>query len=184
MDLRRLSIELLDDAAATIRNKIGPALSRFLKEILPRLTSGRYREIKVGSDLSLQIFTGDKGDFLDRSELSGGTQEALALALRLAASQAFIDSRTRQPQFIFLDEPFKMMDDARALECLKALAGLSSDLQQVFVIQPSFSSEERKQFTNRIRTSLDLGDLSVSLDSEASCPGPAVEGRAGPGPAA
>jgi len=132
-----------------------------VKTILPRLTSGRYRDIKVGSDMSLQVFTGDKGDFLDRSELSGGTQEAIALALRLAASQAFIDARTRQAQFVFLDEPFKMMDESRAFECLQVLSDISGDIQQFFVIQPSFSDEERAEFDSSIRTEVAKTDLSI-----------------------
>jgi DNA repair exonuclease SbcCD ATPase subunit len=164
IDCRRTAIDLLEDAASSIRNKIGPSLSRFLRDVLPLLTSGRYRDIKVGSDLSLQIFTTDKGDFLDRSELSGGTQEALLLALRLAMSQAFIASRTRQSQFVFLDEPFKMMDDARALDCLKVLKSLSSDIRQFFVIQPAFSADERAQFDVLIRTEVHLTDLVVQAD--------------------
>ena len=167
IDLRRTAIELLEDTAASIHNRIGPSLARSLKEVLPRFTSNRYRDVKVGSDLTLQVFTSDKGDFLERSELSGGTQEAIALAQRLAMSQAFICARTRQSQFVFLDEPFKMMDEGRALECLRALGGLSSDLQQIFVIQPRFSEAQRQEFDWSVRTSVDVPDLRVPPEEPA-----------------
>jgi len=174
IDLRRLSIELLDDTGASIRNKIGPSLSRFMKQLLPKLTRGRYRDIKVGSDLALQVFTSDKSDFLDPAELSGGTHEALNLALRLATSQAFIATRTLQKQFVFLDEPFKMMDEGRALEALDVLGSLSADLQQVFVIQPNFTAAQRERFDWLIRTSIDRPELRLpgqeSLHSAASLP--------------
>jgi len=172
IDLRRMSIELLEDATASIRNKVGPSLSRFMRQVLPRLTTGRYRDIKVASDLSLQVFTSDKGDFLERSELSGGTQETLSLALRLAASQAFIASRTRQPQFVFLDEPFKMMDETRASECLEILSSLSSDIQQFFVIQPAFSPAQREKFIYSVRTEVDL--LQLTLDPAGNGKGEAA----------
>ncbi len=168
IDLRRLSIELLEDSSASIRNKIGPSLSRFMRQMLPRLTSGRYRDIKVESDLSLQVFTSDKGDFMERSELSGGTQETLALALRLATSQAFIASRTRQSQFVFLDEPFKMMDEYRTKESLEILANLSCDIQQFFVIQPAFSAAQRQQFISLIRTDLDLNELVLDASRDGT----------------
>lgn len=182
IDLHQTAIELLDDTGASIRNKIGPTLARYLKEVLPRFTSGRYRDVKMGNDLSLQIFTGDKGDFLERSELSGGTQESVSLALRLATSQAFIAARTRQPQFVFLDEPFRMMDEGRALECLRALGSLSLDIQQIFVIQPTFSEGQRQEFDWLVRTSLGAGELQVPSGPRAI--GPLRTGPAAAGPAA
>ncbi len=161
IDLRRLAIELLDDTGASIRNKIGPSLSRFMKQLLPKLTRGRYRDIKVGSDLTLQVFTSDKSDFLEPAELSGGTHEALNLALRLATSQAFIATRTLEKQFVFLDEPFKMMDEGRALEAIGVLGSLSADLPQVFVIQPNFTAAQREMFDWLVRTSIDRPELCL-----------------------
>jgi DNA repair exonuclease SbcCD ATPase subunit len=180
IELRRLSMELLEDTASSIRNRIGPALSRFMKEALPRLTRGRYRDIKVGSDLSLQVFTGEKSDFLDPAELSGGTHEALALALRLATSQVFIAARTRQAQFMFLDEPFKMMDEARAVEALEMLHELSSEIQQIFVVQPRFTPAQRAKFDWMVETAVELVELTVPVPSPLGPP----EGTAAPSPLA
>lgn len=172
IDLRLLACRLLEETAASVRAKLGPTLTRFVKSILPRLTSGRYRDVRVEDDLEIKVFSSDKNDFLSIHELSGGTNEALCLALRLAVSQAFVEARTRQAQFVFLDEPFKMMDYERAAETLKILPELSADLRQFFVIQPDFSEDERKLFDFLIRTSREETELSAEfrLDDGARAP--------------
>ena len=51
------------------------------------------------------------------------------LGLRLALSQAHVTSRARQQQFMFLDEPFKMMDSTRVVGALESLGKLSEELR-------------------------------------------------------
>ena len=85
--------------------------------------------------------------------------------MRLAMSQAFVEARTRQAQFVFLDEPFKMMDFERAAETLRMLPELSQDLRQFLVIQPDFSVDERKLFDFLIRTSREETELSAGLSA-------------------
>jgi len=144
-----------------MRAKVGPTLTGFVRSALPRLTSGRYRDVRVEPDLEIRVFSGEKNDFLTLHELSGGTNEALSLALRLAVSQTLVAARSHRAQFVFLDEPFKMMDESRAFECLQVLSDISGDIQQFFVIQPSFSDEERAEFDSSIRTEVAKTDLSI-----------------------
>ena len=91
----------------------------------------------------------------------------MSLALRFAVSQAFVAARTRQAQFVFLDEPFQMMDSERAAETLKVLRLLSPDLKQFLVIQPNFSEEERRLFDCRIRTRANAVELEASCVPES-----------------
>jgi exonuclease SbcC len=163
IDLRHLACRLLEDAAGSIETRLGPALSRLVKSVIPRLTSGRYRDVKVDEDFGIKVFSSDKNDFLLVHELSGGTSQALSIALRLALSQALVAARARQLQFVFLDEPFQMMDSDRAAETLRILRVLSPDLAQFFVIQPNFSEEERLLFDARVSTRPDGTDLAVAL---------------------
>ncbi len=169
IDLWLLASRLMDETLSSVRSKIGPALTRFVKSILPRLTSGRYRDVRVESDLQLKVYSSEKNDFLGLHELSGGTSEALCLALRLAVSHAFTAARTRQPQFVFLDEPFKMMDAARAGETLRILPRLSPGLEQFFITQPNFSSDARDLLDFVIHTSHETAIL------ETACPATPAE---------
>jgi DNA repair exonuclease SbcCD ATPase subunit len=122
--------------------------------------------VRLDQEFALKLFTSDKNDFLEAAELSGGTLEALRLALRLAVSQAFISARTRQPQFIFLDEPFKMIDADRSAEILGVLRELSPDIQQVFVVQPNFSPEQRSHFDRCLTTRPECGELVLQGSQE------------------
>lgn len=161
IDLRLMASNLLEETAGGLRGKVGPTLTGFVKSILPRLTADRYRDVRVENDLEIKVFSSDKNDFLSLHELSGGTNEALSLALRLAVSQTLVTSRSRQAQFVFLDEPFKMMDAQRTIETLRVLQGLSPDLRQFFIVQPEFSEEERRALDLVIGTSREADALVV-----------------------
>ena len=150
--VHRQAIALIEGTITSVRSKVRPAITAYLKTVLPRLTADRYRDLKVEENLEIRVFSSAKSDFLVLSELSGGTSEALDLALRLAVSQTFATARVGQSQFVFLDEPFKMMDAERSVATLSALRELSPDLQQIFVAQPNFGDAERELFAYLIRT--------------------------------
>ena len=140
-------------------------MSSYLKCILPRLTEGRYRDVKLDPELNIQVFADDRSDFISAIELSGGTNEALMLGLRLALSQAHVTSRARQQQFMFLDEPFKMMDSARVVGALESLGKLSEELRQFFVVQPRCEQEQVDVLDHVIRTSVELTELEIDFSS-------------------
>ncbi|MCA8960552.1 MAG: hypothetical protein KDC38_08565 [Planctomycetes bacterium] len=146
IETRQLLIQLLDETIESIRHRAGPALGKTLRRLLPSLTGGRYRDLKITPEFKLQVFTSEKSDFLAQHELSGGTFEGLSLGFRLAFSQAFIRAVVRGPQFLFLDEPFKAMDAQRVHRTLRAMMRLSPELQQIFVVLPGIRSEDRELF--------------------------------------
>ncbi len=163
IDDRQAACELLESCVTTMHSKVGPALSGYMHGVLPRLTGDRYRDVKLDADLDMQVFSTDRRDFVAASELSGGTNEALVLGLRLALAQAFIAARTRRPQFVFLDEPFKMMDAPRVLQAIRAMPVLSSDIQQLFVVQPQFTDEQRDALDFVVQTTIETTDLQTDL---------------------
>ena len=167
IDDRGAACELLQLCSATTREKVGPTLSSYLKCILPRLTEGRYRDVKLDPDLNIQIFADERSDFISAIELSGGTNEALMLGLRLALSQAHVTSRARQRQFMFLDEPFKMMDGPRVVGALESLGKLSEELSQFFVVQPRCEQEQVDALDHVIRTSIELTELEIDFGAVA-----------------
>jgi hypothetical protein len=158
---RRTACQLLEETMVSLRSRAGPVLGRFMKGVLPFLTDGRYRDVKVSESLEIQVFAGEKSDFLPAGELSGGTNEGLMLALRLAFSQAFVAARSRQAQFVFLDEPFKMMDITRAISALRMLRELSPELCQLFVIQPNYTEAQRRAFDCLISATVETTELEA-----------------------
>lgn len=151
------------DTAKGMRERFGPALARFLKPILPRVTAGRYSNVQVDSDLSVKVFSTDKSDFLSLGELSGGTLEQLLLAVRLGLSQALILSRGSSglgAQFLFLDEPLPSSDRGRSTAFARLLQEMGSFAQVFITTQAREVAQEGYDLT--VETRLDSNELIVS----------------------
>lgn len=159
METRQLLVELLDETVESVRHRAGPSLGKTMRRLLPYLTGGRYKDLKVTPQFDLQVFTSEKSDFLAQHELSGGTFEGLSLGFRLAFTQAFIRAVVRVPQFLFLDEPFKAMDAERVNRTLRALLRLSPELRQIFVIIPGIKDQDRHIFDHVYRVAVGEHEL-------------------------
>ncbi len=164
MDVHRLLLELLDETIESVRMRAGPSLGKGLCRLLPHLTGGRYRDAQVTPDFEIRLFTGEKSDFLQTHELSGGTLQGLSFGFRLAFAQAFVRAVTGAPQFLFLDEPFPAMDRERVLRTLQSLPRLSEELSQVIVAHPDLDPAARKSFDLLIET--DQGEDRLEIDLE------------------
>ncbi|MBI4576539.1 MAG: AAA family ATPase [Planctomycetes bacterium] len=129
-------VEAAAETVARVRGRFGPAVARFLKQILPRVTLGRYRNVQVGDDLRVRVFSPDRNAFVGLEELSGGTRDQVWLCVRLAFSEALLLTRGRQgvpAQFLFLDEPLNAFDPDRAQGFLELVRDLRRSFGQVFL---------------------------------------------------
>ena len=163
LDQRRAAIELLLETERAIVGRIGPNVSRSVRGVLPALTDNRYRDLKLDEDLIVRLFTSEKCDFVELHEISGGTLEALKLAFRLATSHVLSSSRLRQKQFLFLDEPFRLMDAERAVHAIGLLPVLSPFLSQFFVVRTSFTAAETGLLDRLVFTGVQNGELVADL---------------------
>ncbi|GIW73267.1 MAG: hypothetical protein KatS3mg102_2809 [Planctomycetota bacterium] len=136
IQVRELAYELLQECAAQLRRRLGPMLGRFVAAVLPRLTGGRYRRVRVLPGLELRVYSPDKNDFVPLVDLSAGAADQLLLVLRLAVSAAL--ARARGPaegqRFLFLDEPLASSDEERAQWFLQILEELQPLFPQVFLV--------------------------------------------------
>lgn len=90
-------------------------------ELLQSFTQGHYKSLEIKPDLSLQVLSEEKGDFLDFNEISTGTQRQISLAMQLALANALADATKAETQFLFLDEPFAFFDLERTATTLQSL---------------------------------------------------------------
>lgn len=178
MDIHRLLVELLDETIESVRMRAGPSLGKGLCRLLPHLTGDRYRDAQVTPEFEIRLFTGEKSDFLQAHELSGGTLQGVSFGFRLAFAQAFVRAVTGAPQFLFLDEPFPAMDRKRVLRTLQALPRLSRELSQVIVAHPDLDESAQKSFDLLIETEVGVGRLEIDLNTlelpEIPAPAPDV----------
>jgi DNA repair exonuclease SbcCD ATPase subunit len=124
-----------NDLQKKIRTGISPQLQQYFSWMLPRITNNRYKMVKVGDDLKMQVYSEERHGFVNLIHLSGGTIDQLLLALRLGFARALSKSRGTDDQlFIFLDEPFSSFDEGRRLAFIDFIKNFEKTFHQIFLI--------------------------------------------------
>ncbi len=137
-DLQVLKIALLgiEQTAESLRNRVKPQVERYMGLILPAITSGRYKAVQLDDDYTVKVFDPDAGEFKPKEVFSGGTEDQMLLAMRMAFALALMpQAKGRNPEFLFLDEPLGSSDKVRRDGILSLLHGeLSQNFKQIFLI--------------------------------------------------
>jgi len=150
IDLRYMAQELLQGSIAHLSNNFNRDIKDLVARMLPRFTDERYEHLQIDQDLRVRVFSAEKRDFMDLEEVSSGTQRQIMLALRLALSQKLLSRKITGKQFAFLDEPFAFFDEDRTRKALVALADLSEDISQVWIVAQSFPVDSAVGFDAHI----------------------------------
>lgn len=136
--LRRMGLDQIRGTCRRIYNDFNVQMRDYLVRIVPLFTEGRYRHLKIDDDFKVQVFSNDKNDFVELEELSSGTHRQLVLGVRLALSQAMVDSQSHGMQSMILDEPFAFFDRERIRQTLETLPTVSDEISQIWVISQEF----------------------------------------------
>ncbi|GEM_PF-2701910 len=143
--------EALEGAVATEMRALRAALNGALRpdlearagEILERMTAGRYRRVRLSADFEATVVD----DETDRTVLSGGEEDVVALALRLALAELVQDRQGHALTLLMLDEAFGALDAERRQSLLDVLTGLKERYAQVIVVS---HVEEVAQVADRV----------------------------------
>jgi DNA repair protein SbcC/Rad50 len=132
----KLSINGLEQTSESLRNRVKPQVERYMGLILPVITSGRYKTVQLDEDYTVRVFDPEAGEFKAKEVFSGGTEDQLLLAMRLAFALALIpQAKGHNPEFLFLDEPLGSSDRIRREGILTLLhQELSQNFKQIFLI--------------------------------------------------
>jgi exonuclease SbcC len=132
----KYSIKGLEQTSESLRNRVKPQVERYMSQILPVITSGRYKAVQLEDDYTVRVFDPEAGEFRPKEVFSGGTEDQLLLAMRLAFALALIpQAKGRNPEFLFLDEPLGSSDRVRREGILALMHGeLSENFKQIFLI--------------------------------------------------
>ena len=144
----------LDRAFADLRTDLNlqmrPELADRASTLLRDLTAGRYADL----DLDEQYVATIVEDGEAKPVISGGEEDVVNLALRLAISQ-MIAERAGQPlSLLVLDEVFGSLDDERRASVLDLLRALADRFPQVILI--THLEGMRDGFDHVIRMSYDV----------------------------
>lgn len=98
---------------------------------LEQVTAGRYRRVRVDdTNLGIEVFAPERGDWVSVESLSQGTLDLVYLAARIGLVRLVTGDR-RPP--LILDDPFVTLDDARATRALELLKRISADFQVIYL---------------------------------------------------
>jgi uncharacterized protein YhaN len=130
-----LAIDTLEAAAKSVRRAVIPRLRSQLQGQLAPITNGRYRDVRIGEDLALQVKTQDQRAYKDVDNLSLGTRSLIYLLERLALAR--IIGGNAEPPPLLLDEALVHADRRRMRAALEELGRLGRDHQIIL-----FSKDE------------------------------------------
>ncbi len=133
-----------------LMGKMVPRTERYMRQILPLLTSGRYHDVHLstepeedtvsGGPFQLTVWDSAAGEYVSKSALSGGAADQLSLALRLAFAIAVLPGELNTaPGFVLLDEPLSSFDRGRTKALVDVVTGevLSQHFEQIILISQS-----------------------------------------------
>ncbi len=132
----KYSVKGLEQTSESLRNRVKPQVERYMGLILPVITSGRYKAVELDDDYTVKVFDPEAGEFKPKEVFSGGTEDQVLLAMRLAFALALIpQAKGKSPEFLFLDEPLGSSDRLRRDGILALLKGeLAQNFKQIFLV--------------------------------------------------
>lgn len=122
--------EAMDRLRAELNDRIRPELEVVASELLDMMTDGRYNMLRIDDDYRAVI----RDDGEDKPVISGGEEDIVNLALRLAISQMIADRAGQPFSLLVLDEVFGSLDDTRRYNVIALLQNLKNRFEQIILI--------------------------------------------------
>ena len=111
-----MAIDAIDSASDSLRKSVTPRIREKAGAIMGKITDGKYRELGVAQDMSVNVFAGNSTRSID--VLSKGTRDAAYLSLRMALAD-LVCGENLPP--LTLDESLSLLDEKRATNVLSML---------------------------------------------------------------
>jgi exonuclease SbcC len=156
---RKLSQDLerwneLDRALGELRTELNQQLRPDLREraslFLQELTRGRYDDLELNEEYVATVVEDGEA----KPVISGGEEDVVHLALRLAISQMIADRAGQPLSLLVLDEIFGSLDEERRQAVVDLLRAVADRFPQVIVI--SHIEALRDAFDRVVRVSYDI----------------------------
>ncbi len=147
-------LDELDRAFSDLRTELNLALRPDLQEnasqLLSELTAGRYDDLELDESYVPTIVEDNEV----KPVISGGEEDIVNLAMRLAISQMIAERAGKPLSLLVLDEIFGSLDEERRTSVLALLRALSDRFPQVILI--THVDGMRDAFDRLIRMSYDV----------------------------
>lgn len=109
---------------------IRPDLEARASDNLSALTNGRYMNLELDEEFNATV----REDGIEKQVISGGEEDIVALALRMALSELIQERQGRPMSLMILDEVFGGLDADRRQAVLERLQAIKGRFAQILVI--------------------------------------------------
>lgn len=156
---RSLIRDYTDYLLQVVRDRIEEEAGRVLAEI----TDGRYNTVMLDDDFTVLVH--DLGDDYPADRFSGGEQDDIAIALRIALSRFLAEvNEMHDSTFLIFDEIFGSQDEERRSNLLRALRTQEAHFPQIILI--SHITEVQDEFSTTLM--VEMGPDQASRVREVS----------------
>ncbi|KAF5029844.1 hypothetical protein DSECCO2_644350 [anaerobic digester metagenome] len=140
---RSLIRDYTDYLLQVVRDRIEEEAGRVLSEI----TDGRYSTVMLDDDFTVLVH--DMGDDYPADRFSGGEQDDIAIALRVALSRFLAEvNGVHDSTFLIFDEIFGSQDEGRRNNLIRALRTQEAHFPQILLI--SHITEVQDEFSTTL----------------------------------
>lgn len=135
----QLTISTMQEAVLEVSKSANKILEKTISEKLGKITSNHYTRIQVKPDLTIQIYSNEKNDWVDPiKELSRGTIDQIYFLVRLGFLKLITENKNIP---IILDDPF-VTSDANRKESLREIVTEIAKQHQVILFTNDFEYTE------------------------------------------
>lgn len=153
----KLARSLISEYAAYLLGVVRGRLEGVVGEVLGEITDGRYDTVFIDEDFTPLI--NDMGEDYPAERFSGGEQDDIAIALRIALSRYLAEVRGVQDATVLIfDEIFGSQDEERRANLIRALRTQEAHFPQIFLI--SHVGEVQEEFETTLRVEAGPGPES------------------------
>jgi len=153
----KLTRSLISEYASYLLGVVRGRLEGVVGEVLGEITDGRYDTVFIDEDFTPLI--NDMGADYPADRFSGGEQDDIAIALRIALSRYLAEVRGAQDATVLIfDEIFGSQDEERRANLIRALRTQEAHFPQIFLI--SHVGEVQEEFETTLRVEAGPGPES------------------------
>ncbi|MCQ1538155.1 SMC family ATPase [Methanocalculus taiwanensis] len=153
--MKQFAEHLIGSVRGRIEGEVG--------EILSLITDGRYEYVTIDDDFSIRVH--EAGEDYPASRFSGGEQDDIAVALRIALSRHIAAThRIRDATVLIFDEIFGSQDEERRRNLVTALRKQEPYFPQILLISHIEGVQEECQTVIRVEEQPDLTSLAVEVE--------------------
>ncbi|MGD0081441.1 MAG: SMC family ATPase [Methanoregula sp.] len=163
IELLKLTRTLIAEYVVYLMQVVRSRLEGEVSRIIGEITGGRYEQVLLDEDFNLLVRDVDDDYAIER--FSGGEQDDIAVALRIALSRYLAElHQVHESTFLIFDEIFGSQDEERRNNLLVALRTQESRFPQILLI--SHIAEIQGEFANTLVVEMGSGLASTVREVE------------------